>query len=301
MAGVYFDQDDIFKLESEVRHWLNTPARSNNMRSGFIKSRRLGRGLDFAELRIYQPGDDVRHIDWRVSARTGNTHCKVFSEEKERPVIIVIDQSQNMFFGSTVRFKSTQAANIGSILAWSSFIRGDKVGGLLIGANGAQPWRPLKKKSHFLHFLNAISEQNNQLSAHSNVKNHWKHNFEELLALGIKGSDIYFISDFSQWTEKDQQHLGMLGQHNRILGVQVVDKVESKLPHFLPKLGNIVLSDGQQKVHNSQINPWYQEKITQTWQDTHNSWQKDGHFFCQIKAQDNAMDKLEEFNLLTKR
>jgi uncharacterized protein (DUF58 family) len=94
-------------------------------------SRHRGRGVDFAEVRLYQPGDDVRSIDWRVTARKAKPHTKVYREERERPTLIVVDQSRAMFFGSRVRMKSVAAAECAALLAWHSVDAGDRVGGLV--------------------------------------------------------------------------------------------------------------------------------------------------------------------------
>jgi len=79
-----------------------------------------GRGMDFAESREYQPGDDRRHIDWRVTARTGKAHTKIYTEEKERPVFLLVDMSPSMFFGTHGGFKSVTAARLAAYLACST-------------------------------------------------------------------------------------------------------------------------------------------------------------------------------------
>mgnify|MGYP002151030683 FL=1 len=86
--------------------------------------------MEFAEARSYQYGDDVRHIDWRVTARTGTTHTKLFREERERPVMLVLDLSRRMFFGTRQRLKSVQAARIAALTGWRALLRGDRVGGV---------------------------------------------------------------------------------------------------------------------------------------------------------------------------
>ena len=96
---------------------------------GKHSSKLRGRGLDFEEVRTYVPGDDIRNIDWKVTARTQKTHSKGFSEEKEKPALIVVDQSKSMFFGSVKRTKSVVAAELAALAAFRILKEGDRVGG----------------------------------------------------------------------------------------------------------------------------------------------------------------------------
>ena len=100
--------------------------------SGLHLSKMRGRGIDFEEFRPYQAGDDIRLIDWRVTARTSRPFTKVFREERERPVIIAVDQSRNMYFGSQVAFKSVISAQAAAVFCWLAVDNGDRVGGLVL-------------------------------------------------------------------------------------------------------------------------------------------------------------------------
>jgi len=106
-----------------------------------------GRGIDFEETRIYQPGDDIRTMDWRVTARTGKPHTKVYREERERPTFFLVDYNPSMFFGSKVAFKSVIAAKTAAILAWAAAREGNRVGGLVFSGNLLRT-TPLKASSH---------------------------------------------------------------------------------------------------------------------------------------------------------
>src|SRR5580765_590341 len=131
LRGAFVNIADLIALRA-----VPLPIRTNNARAsgphgGSRLSRQRGRGVDFAEVRLYQPGDDVRSIDWRVTARKAKPHTKVYREERERPTLIVVDQSRAMFFGSRVRMKSVAAAECAALLAWHSVDAGDRVGGLV--------------------------------------------------------------------------------------------------------------------------------------------------------------------------
>ncbi len=109
-------------------------------------------------MRSYQPGDDIRTIDWRVTARTGSAHTKLFREERERPVLVVVDQRSSMFFGSSHCFKSVLAAQLASLLAWSALHGGDRVGGLVFNEQGHQEVRPRRSRKTVLALLSQISQ-----------------------------------------------------------------------------------------------------------------------------------------------
>jgi uncharacterized protein (DUF58 family) len=105
--------------------------------AGPATSNLRGRGMEYAESREYTPGDDARHIDWRLTARTGRPHTKVFHAERERMTLLVADTSPAMYYGTRVRFKSVQAARAGAVLAWAAVADGDRVAALRAGPREA--------------------------------------------------------------------------------------------------------------------------------------------------------------------
>ena len=117
-----------------------------------------GRGMEFAEVRQYQPGDDIRTIDWRVTARTGKVHTKIFQEERERPVYIVTDLQDTMFFGSRNRFKSTLACLHSARAFWAAFNTGNRVAGLFSTANEHIELKPSNRRQNGLRLLQRLME-----------------------------------------------------------------------------------------------------------------------------------------------
>ena len=132
--------------------------------AGLHTSKFRGRGIDFAEVRAYQPGDDIRTIDWRVTARTGKAHTKLYAEERERPVIVMVDQRQTMFFGSRTMFKSTMAAHCAALLAWATLQRGDRLGGIAFTDTNQAEVRARRSAHTVLHFLECTLEFNHSFS-----------------------------------------------------------------------------------------------------------------------------------------
>jgi uncharacterized protein (DUF58 family) len=132
--------------------------RSPAMRSGTSSSRWRGRGVDFRESRIYQAGDEIRHMDWRVTARSGKPHTKLFEEEREQGLLLALDLNPGMRFGTRVRFKSVQAARAAALLAWMAAAAGDRVGALGFGGGINGEIKPAGGRRGVLQVLRALRD-----------------------------------------------------------------------------------------------------------------------------------------------
>lgn len=131
-----------------------TPA----LRSGTSTSRWRGRGVDFRESRIYQAGDEIRHMDWRVTARSGKPHTKLFEEEREQGLLLALDLNPGMRFGTRVRFKSVQAARAAALLAWMGAAAGDRIGALGFGGGIDAEVKPASGRRGVLRVLRALRD-----------------------------------------------------------------------------------------------------------------------------------------------
>lgn len=244
--GAYAKLSELVKAQAlGKRLSLNPKHKALNKLSGAFVSPMRGRGMEFDSVRQYQPGDDIRSIDWRVTARLGKTHTKQFREEQERPVMIFIDQRQTMFFGSQTRFKSVQACNIAALLAWAALNRGDKIGALIAGNHESYDIRPKKQRKTVLSLLQKSVECNHALSAQKpETPQPLATLLNELKRLCKPGTDIYLISDFHDYDESCQQALQTLSRHNRLVALQVFDPLELQLPNK----GQLNISDGKQQI-----------------------------------------------------
>jgi uncharacterized protein (DUF58 family) len=151
--------DELLAL-SAVAHGasLARSRRSPALRSGGHASRWRGRGVDFRESRVYLPGDEIRHMDWRVTARSGKPHTKVFQEEREQGLLLVVDQNPGMRFGTRVRFKNVQAARVAALLAWMAVASGDRVGALGFGGGISGEVKPAGGRRGVLRVLRALRD-----------------------------------------------------------------------------------------------------------------------------------------------
>jgi len=215
---------------------LNHSAIRSKQSGGYV-SRFKGRGMEFDEARLYQPGDDIRSIDWRVTARTGKTHTKVFCEERERPVFISVDNRPAMQFATRGVFKSVQAAKIAALLAWTAQRRGDRIGGQLFTDSSCQELKPQNGKHAVLRFFNVLVKA----SGGAVLEMTLEHALARLVQHARPGSLVYIISDFRGVNQKAENHLAKLSRHCDVVIIQVFDPLES----HLPAKGRYRFTDGQ--------------------------------------------------------
>ena len=210
--------------------------RTNSRMTGLLSSAVKGRGIDFEEVRSYHPGDDVRNIDWKVTARTLSPHTKVFTEEKERPVFLIVDQSASMFFGSRITFKSVVAARIASILAWCAHEQGDRIGGIIYSDLVHKKIKAKRGIKTVLSLLNDINELNNGLASKS--KNEpiigKEASMFEILRLAKKvikeQTSIFLIGDFLNLDDASIIEIRSLARKNKLLAIHVFDPIETQAP-----------------------------------------------------------------------
>jgi uncharacterized protein (DUF58 family) len=244
--GAYADLEELIALRFPAKQLqLGRRNRALNALTGPIKSNFRGRGIDFEEVRSYQPGDDVRTIDWRVTARTGSAHTKLFREERERPVLIVVDQRSSMFFGSSHCFKSVLAGHLASLLAWAALHRGDRVGGLVFNDEGHQEIRPRRSRKAVLALLAQLSTYNAALPLDTaGEEDSFATTLSNLRRIARPGSSLFLISDFRGASrEGAREHLFELAKHTELTAVACSDPLESELP----KAGTYAVTNGSER------------------------------------------------------
>ena len=240
--------------------------------SGLHLSKMRGRGIDFEEFRPYQPGDDIRLIDWRVTARTSRPFTKVFREERERPVIIAVDQTRTMYFGSQVAFKSVIAAQTAAVFCWLAIDNGDRVGGLVYTDTKAALVRPKRSRRSALHLLNQIFVFNQRLQQAKQATAPDAGNPEDNTGLALAlaqiqritkpGSTLYVISDFITLDDKALQYLNQLSRKNHVICTLVYDALEENLP--APGIYSITdgASTGILNTHSPKTRRAFQQQFT---------------------------------------
>ncbi len=323
-GGPYTDIGQLTQLRYAAREIdLVAMSKAINPLSGLLTSNFRGRGIDFAEVRVYQPGDDVRTIDWRVTARTRKPHTKLFQEEKERPVLIIVDQSESMFFGSRVTFKSVIAAETAALIAWTALEGGDRVGGLVFSDTEHSEIRPRRNKRSVLRLLREIHafnhalgkpaaadrepiDQGENLQDKENTTFH--HRFDsdaqrvrylassltKIRQVARHGSTIFIISDFLNFDAESHVHLNQLARHNDLVGIHISDSMERDLP----PPDQYVITDGREKTRintaNQKHRGLYKAHFTNHLQSIHNEFTRVKAPFFELQTHEPVTSALPE-------
>ena len=244
----------LIRLNQNAKHLL--PANTiRAQQSGQYLSPFKGRGMEFDEVRPYQAGDDMRHIDWRVTARRGKTHTKLFHEERERAVFLWVDYRAPMFFATQGVFKSVLAAQCASLLAWSANYHNDRVGGLIFSDSKHHELKPKRGKAQVLHLIKQLVNMQTQETNPSTInKEAGQQALARLRRVVRPGSLIFLISDFRYMNNEAELHLKQIAKHNDVVMLFIYDPLESQLPPS----GRYRLSDGKSDITMNTVD---QEKV----------------------------------------
>lgn len=229
-ASVHIELADLVRLGERARGLeLGAQHRALSAQAGGYVSVYRGRGLEFDEARIYQAGDDARSIDWRLTARRGKPHTKLFREERERPVLILVDLHPGMYFGTRRQFKSVLAARAAALIAWAALHAGDRVGGLVHGPHKTQLLKPRSRRAGVLALLHTL-EQLQPTGPGEWIPGRLDMALERLQHIAHPGSLVLMFSDFREFSPASENSLALLSRHNdMILGI-VSDPLESAPP-----------------------------------------------------------------------
>jgi len=245
---IYLGMRDLMALEGAVQG-LSFGARQavGSVLAGQHGSRLRGRGLDFQELRRYLPGDDLRQLDWRASMRFGKPYVRAYGEERDRPVLVVVDQRMGMFFGSRRSFKSVVAGRLAALAAWMAYRAGDRVGGLVIGDDGIDSVRPLRSRTRIQALFAAIVRRNRALSARRPDQDEaglLNRTLEQALSMAPHDCLLCIISDFAGADAQTLRLLRLLAEHNDVVATLVYDPLALAVPAH----GTLVVTQGELQV-----------------------------------------------------
>lgn len=221
---------------------VNDLRRASSAHNGGHRAKVRGRGMDFAEVRVYQAGDEIRHMDWRVTARTDKPHIKLYQEERERPVFILVDMRPSMYFGTRRSFKSVVAAKAAAMIAWATVDHGDRIGGIVYANDAKQvELAPRARRQGALHLLKsmvdlsptepATSEQTSLVPA-----------LKALARISRPGSLVFILSDFYHFDAQTSKHIQRLVPHREVISGFIYDPLEVEVPSD----GVFQFTDGEQ-------------------------------------------------------
>ena len=270
----YTSLDALVRLRYKVRGaWFRPFQSVDTLLLGSHGSRLRGRGLNFEELRAYQLGDDIRTMDWKVTNRMKKPHVRVYTEERERYVWLLVDQRLDMFFGSKVRMKSVAAAETAALAAWRTLADKDKVGGIVFNDHHQVPFKPQRQPHAVTRLLGAVAGMNQELRSGQGAQSSPEmlgRVLDKTLKLCSHDNLILIISDMGGWNSSVLGQIKELTRHNDVVVCLIFDPLEIKLPH----MGRTVISNGWQQIefdtHKKHIREAFEREFTTRFQDLQN-------------------------------
>ncbi len=231
-SGIRVSLSELIEMRHRVREvqLFSTPSQRSPL-IGLHHSKLRGRGVDFDQVRVYQAGDDVRSIDWRVTARTQEPHTKLFHEERERPIFILVEQSRRLFFGSGLMFKSVLAAQAAALIGWAALEHNDRVGGLVFGDNEHYEIKPRRSKQSLLQLLNRLVRVNQSL--HTEIppdRDAFGTALRRAREVLRPGSLVIVLCDERALSDAAEQQLSLLSRHSDLLLLPLSDPLDRALP-----------------------------------------------------------------------
>jgi uncharacterized protein (DUF58 family) len=247
-ARIYAELDELMRLRFTASGFSFLPRQPiHSVLSGRHASRLRGRGLNFEELRNYLPGDDTRNIDWKVTARTREPYVRVYTEEKDRTVWLLVDQRISMFFGSRWKMKSVVAAELAAVSAWRVLSQGDRVGAIVFNDSALKVIPPHRSAERVSQILKCVIDMNHSLNAQDNIQPHagmLNRALKRVSGLALHDCLVCLIGDGMGIDRDTRQYVTRLTEHNDVLSAFVYDPLEQAMP----EAGRLVFSDGISQV-----------------------------------------------------
>ena len=313
--GVVVTSDELYRLHGDALRVICSPdAMVSSLFPGAYKALFHGRGLEFDEVRKYQWGDDYRMIDWRVSARTGQMHTKLFHEERERTLYLLVDGGESMHFGTRKQFKWVLAARIAAIFGWLAYETGDRVSALVVGDSVRCRFQPpgmgesaLVRIFHLLAQEPQLSNKEPQLSnkepqpgskepqqkSHSRLLDGMKY----LRQVARKDALILILSDFRQLDQQTRQQLGYLAHHFEVAAIKLYDPLEMRLPSS----GRFPITNGKQKMflntEHNKVAETYQQRFNDDQQSLIKLFRQNGIRLHSMGTQEALLDGLRSITM----
>lgn len=233
-SPVSVSQAGLIRLNGPARAIALDVLRVNSLQTGAYVSHFRGRGMEFDESRPYQPGDDPRSIDWRVTARSTTAYTKLFREERERPVLVMVDLRASMHFATQGCFKSVNACRAAALIAWAAHHRGDRLGGLIFGDTTHRELKPKLGRQAALRFVHQLVEHpdwnSRQRSDGDDGEFQLTQAMSALRRVARPGSLVVILSDFQGFSRTAKSYLSSIARHNEVLALFLNDPIERQLP-----------------------------------------------------------------------
>ena len=223
--------NDLTALRAATRQRRLTAVRQLLARTGgHHRVIRKGRGMEFAESRVYQPGDEVRLIYWKLTARTGRAHTKVFHEAHEQPLLLTVDLSGATCFASRVQLKSTLGLKAAAVLGWTALASGEQTGGLLFNEHTQITHPVARDEAPLLNLFHQALRLQAQQKPAARQPGLWQRAVDTLQTLAPSGARIVLIGDLLALNEASLNSLAKLRRRHSLLTLHLFDPLEAALP-----------------------------------------------------------------------
>lgn len=300
LGAVEVSLPELVGLSAAIKRLTLKNLKIRALLSGNFLSRVKGRGMEFDEVRLYAPGDDVRYLDWRVTARTGKVHTKLYREERERPILLVTDYRSTMFFATRGVFKSVLAAKLTALIAWSGNRHADRIGGQIFTDHEGFEFKPRRGKAAILHFLKQLADLSSELRQPRNVDGRAAVPSDQSLAAALErlnrhvlpGNLIFLFSDFRGLNRYTESLMVRLTRHCELIPILIYDPLECTLPES----GHYWVTDGFKRMgldfSSQKYNAEYQQRFLHRKKRIQRLATKQGMRFLQCSTEDKPLDTL---------
>ena len=271
--GVYVTLDELMKFSYRAKGFSFLPSQPvHSILSGANRSKIRGRGMDFSEMKQYVQGDDPRSMDWKATQRTGKPYIRVFNEERERNVWLLVSQRNSMFFGTELMMKSVAAAHLTALAAFRVVDSGDRVGAVVYNDEKLTFFKAQRSKQGVMQILSEVTKQNQALKA-SNTSNDNRQLNEalKLISASAKHDDlIILIGDGMAVDETSIKYITALTAHNDVIAALIYDPMEKSLPQS----ESLFLSDAKEAVDVNSSDKSFNKRFKQRLDDRRRNLQK---------------------------
>lgn len=259
--GVYVTLNELLKFGYVAKGFSFLPSQPvHSILSGRHGSKVRGRGMDFSEMKQYVQGDDTRSMDWKATRRTGKPYIRVFNEERDRNVWLVVSQRNSMFFGTKMMMKSVAAAHLTALSAFRVLGSGDRVGAVIYNDESLKFFKPQRSKQGAVHILSEVVKQNQKLhSSNTSNNNDQLNEALKIVSAAAKHDDlIILIGDGRAMDEESTRYVTTLNTHNDVLAALVYDPMEKALHAS----SSLFLSDGNVSVDVDSSSQAFQKRFS---------------------------------------
>lgn len=229
--------DDLIRLGQPARLIQLARPTARALQSGQYLAHFKGRGMEFDEARPYSVGDDIRSLDWRVTARTGKVHTKLFREERERPVFLSVDLRAPMFFATRGMYKSALASRLAALVAWSAHHHGDRLGGQIITGTHHHAFMPSDGHAAVLRLIKGLADECEKGPTPTHHEEVFDQSLIELHRHVKPGSLVFVMSDFRSVGDQGLAALGRAARHSTVVLMLLSDILEKELPPGMHRYG----------------------------------------------------------------